>query len=135
MLHWVLQLCQIWRKSEMVSVRPLLYIPLLYGIILTSCGTSGLLVACGVVSLVGLGETVDIRVGMLLGIWRSHLFLSMILPYPSIRIWHCLSGSTSPTVQFLSHFLKCWRFLLLFWIKTIVLMDNGFKGWVVLDFC
>ena len=52
----------------MVSVRPLLYIPFLYGIILTSCGTSGLLVACGVVSLVGLGETVDIRVGMLLGI-------------------------------------------------------------------
>ena len=52
----------------MVGVRPLLYIPFLYGIILTSCGTSGLLVVFGVVSLVGLGETVGIRVGMLLGI-------------------------------------------------------------------
>ena len=85
-----------------------------------------------VVSLVGLGEAVSIRVGMLLGIcqrWR--LFLSVIWPRPSIRTWYCLFGSTSTTVPLLSHFLKYWRLLLMFWIKTVVPIANGFEGWAV----
>ena len=74
-----------------------------------------LVVWCGVVSLMGLGEAVGIRFEMLLSVCqRWCLFLSVILPEPSIRTWYCLSGSTLPLYCFIPIFkvLKGWRLLL-----------------------